>query len=221
MSARILVLEDDPALSESIAAALAGAGYGVLAARTRAEAERLVLAQSFDLALCDVNLPDGDGFDFCRWLKARRDVRVCFLSARDLEEDVLAGYNLGADDYVTKPFSMKVLLAKLAVLLGRAPQQALVVDDGWLRIDFDLGSVMRAGEAVRLSPTEWKLLRLFLDHRGQLLTYAVIIDALWAEGVELSDKHALAVAVNRLRKKFETDAHSYIANVYGMGYLWK
>ena len=78
MSARILVLEDDPALSESIAAALAGAGYGVLAARTRAEAERLVLVQSFDLALCDVNLPDGDGFGFCRWLKARRDVRVCF-----------------------------------------------------------------------------------------------------------------------------------------------
>lgn len=221
MSARILVLEDDPALSESIAAALAGAGYGVLAARTRAEAERLVLAQSFDLALCDVNLPDGDGFGFCRWLKARRDVRVCFLSARDLEEDVLAGYNLGADDYVTKPFSMKVLLAKLAVLLGRAPQQALVVDDGWLRIDFDLGSVMRAGEAVRLSPTELKLLRVLVDHRGQLLTYGVLLDALWNVGVELADKHALAVNVNRLRKRIEDDAHSYIANVYGMGYLWK
>lgn len=221
MSARILVLEDDPALSESIAAALAGAGYGVLAARTRAEAERLVLAQSFDLALCDVNLPDGDGFGFCKWLKARRDVCVCFLSARDLEEDVLAGYNLGADDYVTKPFSMKVLLAKLAVLFGRAPQQALVVDDGWLRIDFDLGSVMRAGEAVRLSPTELKLLRVLVDHRGQLLTYGVLLDALWNVGVELADKHALAVNVNRLRKKIEDDAHNYIANVYGMGYLWK
>ena len=221
MSARILLLEDDPALSESIAAALSGAGYGVLAARTRAEAERLVLAQSIDLALCDVNLSDGDGFGFCRWLKARRDVRVCFLSARDLEEDVLTGYTLGACDYVTKPFSMKVLLAKLAVLLGRAPQQALVVDDGWLRIDFDLGSVMRAGEAVRLSPTEMKLLRVLVDHRGQLLTYGVLLDALWNVGVELADKHALAVNVNRLRKKIEDDAHSYIANVYGMGYLWK
>lgn len=221
MSARILVLEDDPALSESIAAALAGAGYGVLAARTRAEAERLVLAQSFDLALCDVNLPDGDGFGFCRWLTARRHVAVCFLSARDLEEDVLTGYTLGACDYVTKPFSMKVLLAKLAVLLGRAPQQALVVDDGWLCIDFDLGSVMRAGEAVRLSPTELKLLRVLVDHRGQLLTYGVLLDALWNVGVELADKHALAVNVNRLRKRIEDDAHSYIANVYGMGYLWK
>lgn len=221
MSARILLLEDDPALNESIAAALAGAGYGVLAARTRAEAERLVLVQSFDLALCDVNLPDGDGFGFCRWLKARRDVRVCFLSARDLEEDVLAGYDLGADDYVTKPFSMKVLLAKLAVLLGRNDAQAAVLDDGWLRIDFDLGSVMRAGEAVRLSPTELKLLRVLVDHRGQLLTYGVLLDALWNVGVELADKHALAVNVNRLRKKIEDDAHSYIANVYGMGYLWK
>lgn len=250
--ATILLLEDDPDLRESVASALAEAGYGVLAARSLAEAESLVRQHSFELALLDVNVPasdsdsvpfrasdsdsvsfrasnsdsvspqgNSDGFGFCRWLKARRDVRVCFLSARDLEEDVLAGYNLGADDYVTKPFSMKVLLAKLAVLLGRNDAQAAVLDDGWLRIDLALAQITRAGEAVRLSPTEWKLLRLFLDHRGQLLTYAVILDALWAEGVELVDKHALAVNVNRLRKKIEDDAHSYIANVYGMGYLWK
>lgn len=240
--ATILLLEDDPDLRESVASALAEAGYGVLAARSLAEAESLVRQHSFDLALLDVNVPasdsdsvsfrasgsgsvspqgNSDGFSFCRWLTARRHVAVCFLSARDLEEDVLTGYTLGACDYVTKPFSMKVLLAKLAVLLGHAPQQALVVDDGWLRIDFDLGSVMRAGEAVRLSPTELKLLRVLVDHRGQLLTYGVLLDALWNVGVELADKHALAVNVNRLRKKIEDDAHSYIANVYGMGYLWK
>lgn len=240
--ATILLLEDDPDLRESVAPALAEAGYGVLAARSLAEAESLVRQHSFELALLDVNVPasdsdsvsfrasnsdsvspqgNSDGFSFCRWLTARRHVTVCFLSARDLEEDVLTGYTLGACDYVTKPFSMKVLLAKLAVLLGRAPQQALVVDDGWLRIDFDLGSVMRAGEAVRLSPTELKLLRVLVDHRGQLLTYGVLLDALWNVGVELVDKHALAVNVNRLRKKIEDDAHSYIANVYGMGYLWK
>ena len=240
--ATILLLEDDPDLRESVASALAEAGYGVLAARSLTEAESLVRQHSFDLALLDVNVPasdsdsvsfrasdsgsvspqgNSDGFSFCRWLTARRHVAVCFLSARDLEEDVLTGYTLGACDYVTKPFSMKVLLAKLAVLLGRAPQQALVVDDGWLRIDFDLGSVMRAGEAVRLSPTEMKLLRVLVDHRGQLLTYGVLLDALWNVGVELADKHALAVNVNRLRKKLETEAHSYVANVYGMGYLWK
>lgn len=240
--ATILLLEDDPDLHESVASALAEAGYGVLAARSLAEAESLVRQHSFELALLDVNVPasdsdsvsfrasnsdsvspqgNSDGFSFCRWLTARRHVAVCFLSARDLEEDVLTGYTLGACDYVTKPFSMKVLLAKLAVLLGRAPQQALVVDDGWLRIDFDLGSIMRAGEAVRLSPTELKLLRVLVDHRGQLLTYGVLLDALWNVGVELVDKHALAVNVNRLRKKIENEAHSYVANVYGMGYLWK
>ena len=240
--ATILFLEDDPDLRESVASALAEAGYGVLAARSLAEAESLVRQHSFELALLDVNVPasdsdsvsfrasnsdsvspqgNSDGFSFCRWLTARRHVAVCFLSARDLEEDVLTGYTLGACDYVTKPFSMKVLLAKLAVLLGRAPQQALVVDDGWLRIDFDLGSIMRAGEAVRLSPTELKLLRVLVDHRGQLLTYGVLLDALWNVGVELADKHAFAVNVNRLRKRIEDDAHSYIANVYGMGYLWK
>lgn len=240
--ATILLLEDDPDLRESVASALAEAGYGVLAARSLAEAESLVRQHSFELVLLDVNVPasdsdsvsfrasdsgsvspqgNSDGFSFCRWLTARRHVAVCFLSARDLEEDVLTGYTLGACDYVTKPFSMKVLLAKLAVLLGRAPQQALVVDDGWLRIDFDLGSVMRAGEAVRLSPTELKLLRVLVDHRGQLLTYGVLLDALWNVGVELADKHALAVNVNRLRKRIEDDAHSYIANVYGVGYLWK
>lgn len=240
--ATILLLEDDPDLRESVASALAEAGYGVLAARSLAEAESLVRQHSFELALLDVNVPasdsdsvsfrasnsdsvspqgNSDGFSFCRWLTARRHVAVCFLSARDLEEDVLTGYTLGACDYVTKPFSMKVLLAKLAVLLGRAPQQALVVDDGWLRIDLALAQITRAGEAVRLSPTEWKLLRVLVDHRGQLLTYGVLLDALWNVGVELADKHALAVAVNRLRKKIEDDAHSYIANVYGMGYLWK
>lgn len=241
MSAVILVLEDDPDLNENITTALSDAGYAVLAAHSRAEAERLVRMHSIDLALCDVNLGAGDGesdagFAFCGWLRARRAAAVCFLSARDLEEDLLTGYALGAADYVTKPFSMKVLLAKIAALLGRDAAQVSVVDDGWLRIDLALATVTRAGEEVRLSPTEWKLLRIFLDHRGQLLTYSVILDTLWEEGVEMSDKHALAVAVNRLRKKLgekakDCDAdrnegsgcadHSYIANVYGMGYLWK
>ncbi|MEE0434655.1 MAG: response regulator transcription factor [Peptococcaceae bacterium] len=219
--ATILVLEDDPSLSESITLALRDAGHHVLAAMTLAEARQQAFAVSVDLAICDVNLPDGDGFTFCRWLKARRETVVLFLSARDLEEDLLAGYALGAEDYITKPFSMKVLLAKIAVVLGRISAQTAVIDDGWLRIDFTLGSVTCGGEKVRMTPTELKLLRILTDHRGQLLTYHVLLDALWDVGVELSDKHVLAVHVNRLRKKLEDETHTYIANVYGMGYLWK
>lgn len=221
MMATILVLEDDPALNESVTAALTRAEHRVLSAQTIGDAQALLEKNSIALAICDVNLPDGDGFQFCRWLKARRAVPVLFLSARDLEEDVLTGYALGADDYVTKPFSMKVLLAKVAVALGRVPQSDSVVDDGYLAIDFTLGKVTRAGEGFLLTPTEQKLLRLFVDHKGQLLTYQVMLDALWAMGVELSDRHALAVNVGRLRKKLEDETHTYISNVYGMGYLWK
>lgn len=219
--ATILVLEDDYALNESITAALRQAEHRVLLARTMGDAQSLLEKNSIALAICDVNLPDGDGFQFCRWLKARRTVPVLFLSARDLEEDVLTGYALGADDYVTKPFSMKVLLAKVAVALGRVPQSNSVVDDGYLAIDFALGKVIRDGEETLLTPTEQKLLRLFVDHKGQLLTYQVMLDALWEMGVELSDRHALAVNVGRLRKKLEDETHTYISNVYGMGYLWK
>lgn len=219
--ATILVLEDDYALNESITAALRQAEHRVLSAQTMGDAQALLEKNSIALAICDVNLPDGDGFQFCRWLKARRTVPVIFLSARDLEEDVLTGYALGADDYVTKPFSMKVLLAKVAVALGRVPQSESVVDDGYLVIDFDLGKVIRNGESAWLTPTEQKLLRLLLDHKGQLLTYQVMLDALWDVGVELSDRHALAVNIGRLRKKLEDASHTYISNVYGMGYLWK
>lgn len=220
----ILVLEDDSDLRAQIADALAEAGYTVLAAADRHSAQALAETQRVDLALCDVNLSsaaDGEGFAFCRWLKAHSEAAVLFVSARDLEEDVLTGYELGADDYVTKPFSMKVLLKKIAVVLARVPAQAMAFDDGWLRIDLERGSASRDGEQQLLTPTEQKILRQLLANRGRLQTYGVLLDALWEDGAELSDKHALAVNINRLRKKLEDAAHSYISNVYGMGYLWK
>ena len=220
----ILVLEDDSDLRAQIADALAEAGYTVLAAADRHSAQAFAEAQRVDLALCDVNLSsaaDGEGFAFCRWLKAHSEAAVLFVSARDLEEDVLTGYELGADDYVTKPFSMKVLLKKVAVVLARVPAQTTAFDDGWLRIDLERGSASRDGEQQLLTPTEQKILRQLLANRGRLQTYGVLLDALWEDGAELSDKHALAVNINRLRKKLEDAAHSYISNVYGMGYLWK
>lgn len=220
----ILVLEDDSDLRAQIADALAEAGYMVLAAADRHSAQALAEAQRVDLALCDVNLSsaaDGEGFAFCRWLKAHSEAAVLFVSARDLEEDVLTGYELGADDYVTKPFSMKVLLKKIAVVLARVPAQTTAFDDGWLRIDLERGSASRDGEQQLLTPTEQKILRQLLANRGRLQTYGVLLDALWEDGAELSDKHALAVNINRLRKKLEDAEHSYISNVYGMGYLWK
>ena len=144
-----------------------------------------------------------------------------FLSARDLEEDVLNGYEIGADDYVTKPFSMKILLKKISVILSREIKKSNIYDDGFLKVDFELGAAQIGGNTCPVTPTEYHILKKLIEHKGQLLTYSVLLDSLWEDGIQLLDKHVLAVHINRLRKKIETEEHRYISNVYGMGYVWK
>ena len=217
----ILLLEDNLELNRTICSSLQKEGYRVLNAYTYKEGQTLVSNNTIDLAILDINLPDGDGFQFCKWLKSRNHVSVLFLSARDLEDDVISGYELGADDYVTKPFSMKILLKKISVILSRGTTNRNVYDDGFLKIDFELGVVQIENKDCSITPTEYRLLKKLIEHKGQLLTYSVILDSLWNEGTQLLDKHALAVNINRLRKKIETPEHEYISNVYGMGYIWK
>lgn len=217
----LFVLEDDVELNQTISNALWNEGYRVLTAFSCQEGKNLVLNHTFDLAVLDINLPDGDGFQFCKWMKARCNASAMFLSARDLEDDVLNGYELGADDYVTKPFSMKILLRKISVILSREPKNTHIYDDGFLKIDFELGIVHTGEQDCQVTPTEYKILKKLISNKGQLLTYTVLLDSLWNDGVQLLDKHALAVNINRLRKKLETEEHTYISNVYGMGYIWK
>ena len=217
----ILVLEDDRELNQTITYALEKEGYHVLSAYSCKEAKNFTDHQSFHLAILDVNLPDGDGFQFCKWLKAQNKVPILFVSARDLEEDVLNGYELGADDYVTKPFTMKILLKKVYVILSRKSPGANIYDDGFLKVDFELGTVRQGEHECLLSPTEYRILKKLIENKGKLLTYSILLDSLWDEGVQITDRHTLAVNMNRLRKKIETGGHSYISNVYGMGYIWK
>ena len=217
----ILVLEDDREINRTLCLALEGEGYRAVPAHCCAQAEEWVRGHTLDLAILDVSLPDGDGFSFCRTLLSRRACAVLFLSARDLEEDVLRGYEQGAADYVTKPFSLKVLLRKIALLLGGGAPAARRYDDGYLQIDFELGRVQCGARECPVTPTEYRILKKLVENRGRLLTYGVLLDALWEEGVQLMDKHALAVHINRLRKKIEDGEHSCISNVYGMGYIWK
>ena len=146
------------------------------------------------------------------------------MTARDLEEDALRGYELGAEDYVTKPFSMKILMKKIGVILKRSGDEAgesgNVYDDGYLRIDFARARVEKDGTDCMVTPTEYRILQEFIAHKGQLLTYQVLLERLWDGGSQFVDKHALAVNINRLRNKIENEEHRYISNVYGMGYQW-
>ena len=142
---KILIVEDDHELSGAICYALEKQEYLAEAAFTIREAQEIFEKEPILLALLDVNLPDGEGFELCRWIKAQREVPVLFLTARDLEEDVLSGYDMGADDYVTKPFSMKILLRKIEVILKRVPQGKpethirRIFEDGFLSIDLEIG----------------------------------------------------------------------------------
>ena len=146
---------------------------------------------------------------------------MIYLTARDLEEDALEGYESGAEDYVTKPFSMKILLKKLDVVLKRlTPAGSLAFQDDHLRMDLEQARLYVDGRECSVTPTEVRMLRLFLSNRGQLLTYEVMLDRLWDSGGQFVDKHALAVNVNRLRQKLEDAEHKYISNVYGVGYQW-
>lgn len=217
----ILVLEDDRELNNIIYHSLMKENYRVFSAHLCKEAKSLIDKNTIDLTILDVNLPDGNGFEFCKWLKTRYNISVVFLSARDLEDDVLSGYELGADDYVTKPFSMKILLKKISVILSREQKNLNVFDDGFIKIDFELGTVKKEDDECALTPTEYRILKKLIEHKGQLLTYSLLLDSLWDEGIQLMDKHTLAVNINRLRKKIETKEHTYISNVYGMGYIWK
>ena len=218
---KILIVEDDRELNEGIAFHIKKTGYQPIQTYDLRTAGLMFREEKPDLIVLDVCLPYGEGFQFCRQIKAKKDIPILFITARDLEEDALKGYEYGADDYVIKPFSVRVLMKKIDVVLQKSPRkESEVFDDGFLSIDFHGMKVKVKGEECAITPTEFKLLRTMIENRGQLMTYNVLLDRLWDSNGQFVDKHALAVNINRLRKKIEDEEHKYITNVYGMGYQW-
>lgn len=222
---KILVLEDDLALNAGLCFELDCSGYLTAAAYNCRKVRQLMQEQTFDLAILDVNLPDGNGFELCRELKLQQpELPVIFLTANDLEQDILNGFDLGAEDYVTKPFNMKILLRRVEVALRRnagTRPQGSVWTDGSLTIDFDALTAVRGGEKLAITPNEYKLLRTMTENAGNILTRQVLLERLWDSGGNFIDDHTLTVTMNRLRSKIEDDSHSYIQTVRGMGYIWK
>lgn len=223
MAYRILIVDDEIALQNMVKEILIQAGYETAPALSCAQALEQFRAIQPDAVLLDVNLPDGDGFSLFGKLREGRDVPVLFLSARDEDADRLQGLGLGADDYITKPFSLAVLRARVNTQLRRtaAPQAELVQLDGFT-FDFGRMEFSRNGVPVELSKTEQKLLRLLVEHRGQTLTRAALVDRIWTDGAEYVDENALSVTVKRLRDKLEDmpSKPRYIKTVYGLGYTW-
>ncbi len=219
--AKILVVEDDLALSAGLCFALDEAGHLTAAAYTCQKARQLLKTGQFDLVILDVNLPDGNGFDICRECKSSAPERpVIFLTANDLERDELNGFDLGADDYITKPFRIQVLKRRVEAVLRRGTAGSDCFDDGFLRLDFQALTAARNGERLSITPNEYKLLRLLTANAGAVMTRRLLLEKLWDSGGNFIDDHTLTVTMNRLRAKIEDAGHTYIQTVRGMGYVW-
>lgn len=220
---KILLLEDDIALGNGIRLALQGPQVQIVLCRTLAQAQDTIAQGSFDLLILDINLPDGSGLQLLEQVRKRSDVPVILLTANDMEMDVVTGLESGADDYITKPFSLAILRARVNAQLrrGTSPKTSCIEIDGF-RFDFDRMEFRRDGQIIELSKTEQKLLRILIENRGQTLPRATLVDRVWTDGAEYVDENALSVTVKRLRGKLEDNPSNpkYLKTVYGIGYTW-
>lgn len=218
----ILILEDDNGLRIGLTFDLEAEGYEVIAVSSCRMVLEAVEKSSIDLAILDVNLPDGDGFQVCGEIKKLQDIPVIFLTARDLIIDQVNGFEAGADDYVTKPFSNVLLRKRVQAILKRttSAKKDKVYEDGYLYIDFDNFISKKGNEILSLTPTEFKLLQVLMTNGGSVVTRQMILEKLWDNSGNFVDEHALTVNINRVRSKLEDKEHKYIKTVYGLGYTW-
>ncbi|HXT04639.1 MAG TPA: response regulator transcription factor [Casimicrobiaceae bacterium] len=218
---RILVVEDDPLLAESLVRALQQQGYGVGHARRGQDADTALRTHHFDLLLLDIGLPDVDGFEVLRRLRARSDATpVLVVTAREAVDERVHGLDLGADDYLTKPFSLSELEARVRALLRRAkPALAARIVVGGLTVDSAARRAKIDGRAVELTAREWALLELFLARPGHALSKLAIARTIGDSAAAIAP-NTVEVYVSRLRSKLEP-AGIVIRTVRGFGYLWE
>ncbi len=218
------MIEDDKSLNDGIVLALKREGYQFAQYDSLAGARAGRAESACDLLVLDINLPDGDGFAYLQEIRKVSDVPVIILTANDLETDEVMGLELGADDYVTKPFSLMVLRARIEKALKRDRLGGGNVYQA-CGFFFDFGKMLfsRDGQEIALSKTEQKLLRCLVENRGITLSRGKLVDAVWTDGGEYVDENALSVAVKRLCDKLEPcpSKPRYLKTVYGLGYAWQ
>ena len=228
MSSRILLVDDEETLRTSLAFALRQEGFEVVAAEDGPDALAVAGSDAFDLVLLDLMLPGLDGMEVCRRLRAQSPVPIIMLTARDGEIDKVLGLELGADDYVTKPFSVQELVARMRAVLRRTrpevPKEAPggLLTAGRLRLDLDRHELTVDAEPVELSAKEYQLLRLLMLNRGRVLTRDAMIDQVWGDDF-MGDMKTLDVHIRWLRQKIEIDPSQpeHITTVRGAGYRFE
>ena len=218
--ARIFLIEDDQAIAKNLTLLLRSEGFIVLHAATRRAALAALAGSTFDLALVDISLPDGNGFTLYTEIKEAGDVPVIFLTASGDEASVVTGLNMGADDYITKPFRPRELIARMKAALRKSGQAGTVFETQGLRVDTASGVVKKYGSEVFLSALEYRLLLVFISNPRSIITRGMLLDELWDAAGEFVNDNTLTVYIKRLRKKIEDDPVNpkIILTVRGIGY---
>lgn len=220
---RILLIEDDAHIAQGIQFYLEGGGFRVKAADTAGQAMNLLKTEDFQLVILDVTLPDGNGFELFKEIKARKELPVIFLTALDGEEEIVKGFELGADEYITKPFRPRELLSRIQNVIRHTSileerKQEIQIEH--VKMNLEQGVVYKNNERIELTALEYKILALFFENKGRVLTRGQILSGIWDEAGNFVNNNTLTVYIKRLREKIEADpnAPKIIKTVRGMGY---
>ena len=219
---KLLIIEDDTDLREGLSFSFSGDGYDITEVGSKREGLREIEKGLYDIILLDCNLPDGTGFELCKEVQSYSNVPIIMLTARDTELDEIQALELGVNDYLSKPFSLGVLKARMKRILQEKVETAKIVT-GSLSIDQSSCKVWKRGEEIPLSKLEYRLLLYLIENKNHILSKDQILEKIWDSNGKYVDNNTLSVNISRLRTKIEDDASNpvHIKTVHGIGYIWK
>lgn len=222
---RILLLEDDEALALGVEFTLKDEGYDVVRCSSVSDAKTNFDNGKYDIAILDIMLPDGSGYDVCKYIKQKSSIPIIFLTACDEEANVVMGLDIGADDYVTKPFRVRELISRINAVLRRTKaksREARILKSGDIELNTETAAVKKNGVDLSLSSQEYKLLIIFMSNPGSVMSREQVLDKLIEGSGAYFDTNTLSVYIRRIREKIEDDSSNpmYIKTVRGLGYKW-
>ena len=220
---RLLLVEDDEAIALGLEYSLSQENYEVIVCNDVTTAKNVIMNDDFDIALLDISLPDGNGFELCKLLKERKDVPVIFLTARDDEGSVVMGLDIGGDDYITKPFRIRELQSRIRSVLRRTekkPGENQILHYGNVEVNIAEGKVRRKGEDLFLTALEYRLFLTLINNVGKIITRNQLLESIWDVSGEFVNDNTLTVYIKRLREKIEDDPQNptIIKTERGLGY---
>ena len=219
----IFLLEDDEAIGIGLTYSLGNEGYTVTLAKSVKEAEKIIDEKEFSLYILDLTLPDGSGYDVCKRIKAKGDLPVIFLTAYDDEVNVIMGFELGADDYISKPFRVKELMLRIKSVMRRYSNETSdgIIKINNLKINTNEAKVYKNNEEIILTAMEYRLLLILLSNRGKVLSRTALLENIWDVAGDFVEDNTLTVYIKRLRDKIEEDPAKpeFIKTVRGLGYV--